>query len=304
MILKIYLKKHKFLIIVTFIIALFYKTLWLYQQFSRNNGAVNNNRVLMLFSVAPQKCPYSIGETIFNQSWLNRRQYASLKGFDLFFNRRQPDKRFTGLYNKISILYEVIVNESNKDRYDWIFWMDYDSLIYNMSFNIPFRRYRHYSFVSWGDWDRLVNYADGEKGLNSGVFFLRNNEWSRTFLELILAFGLEEGRVKEEEMNRTMFNYNRILYDQNAIVYLLYKNPKLRKQIFFEKQYYLNRGWMETLNESSPSPNQFIIHLCGCRFCFDPPKHDCINSWNKFFHISNQNYLIEAKKRKKEKNYF
>ena len=134
--------KHKSIVIL----ASFFITLCIYIKFSQNE--FKNNRVLMVFSVAPKTCPYSIGETIFNQSWLNRRQYASLKGYDLLFNRRQPDKKYTGLYNKISILYEILINETYKDKYDWIFWADYDSLIHDMSFNIPFRRYRRYSFVS------------------------------------------------------------------------------------------------------------------------------------------------------------
>lgn len=132
--LKKYLIKNTFFIIVTSFVI----TVCIYQKFLQIKHEVKNNRVLMVFSVSPETCPYSIGETIFNQSWLNRRQYASLKGFDLLFNRRQPDKRVTGLYNKISILYEILINETNKNRYDWIFWMGYDSLIYNMSFNIPF----------------------------------------------------------------------------------------------------------------------------------------------------------------------
>lgn len=259
---------------------------------------LKNNRVLMVFSVAPKTCPYSIGETIFNQSWLNRRQYASLKGYDLLFNRRQPDKRYTGLYNKISILYEILINETYKDKYDWIFWADYDSLIHEMWFNIPFKRYKRYSFVSWGDWNTLINYADGNS-LNSGVVFLRNNEWSRAFLELVLTFGLNEGLVKEEEMNRTMYNYNRILYDQNAIVYLLFKNPELRKQVFFEKSYHLNHYWKDKFPNYRKN-YQFVVHLCGCKFCSEPPKQDCIDVWNSFYNKSNQNYLIEAKKENKE----
>lgn len=279
------------------ILASFFITLCIYIKFSQNE--FKNNRVLMVFSVAPKTCPYSIGETIFNQSWLNRRQYASLKGYDLLFNRRQPDKRYTGLYNKISILYEILINETNKDRYDWIFWADYDSLIHEMWFNIPFKRYKRYSFVCWGDWDTLVNYGDGEKSLNSGVVFLRNNEWSRHFLELVLTFGLNEGLVKEEEMNRTMSNYNRILYDQNAIVYLLYKNPELRKQVFFEKSYHLSFYWKDKFPKYRIN-YKFVVHLCGCKFCSESPKPDCIDVWNNFFNKSNQNYLIEAKKENKE----
>lgn len=113
----------------------------------------NSSPVLIAFSLAPQMCSFSIGEEIYRQSFLNRHLYASLKSYDLLFNRRQPYKNITGNYNKIAVLHEILINETLKDKRDqheWIFWMDYDVIINDMSFNIPLERYKEVSYLSAG----------------------------------------------------------------------------------------------------------------------------------------------------------
>lgn len=130
-------------------------------------------------------------------------------------------------------------------------------------------------------------------GFKGGVFILRNNDWSRKFLELVLTFGLDEGRAREDEMKRTMFEYNSYYYEQNAIVYLLHKYPELRKQVFFERDYDMNRFWKEALHQENSNP--FIVNFCSCQFCYKIPNLECIKAWNNFLNRSTHIYFEEFK---------
>ena len=110
----------------------------------------NSSPVLIVFSLASQMCSFSIGEEIHRQSFLNRHLYASLKSYDLLFNRRQPYKNITGNYNKIAVLHEIIINETLKDKRDQHEWIFYDVIFNDMSFNIPKRKVQRSEFCRLG----------------------------------------------------------------------------------------------------------------------------------------------------------
>jgi hypothetical protein len=61
---------------------------------------------------------------------------------------------------------------------DWFIWIDHDALI--MNFNIPLTNFidENLDFIVGEDWN----------GLNSGVFFIRNCDASKHFLEAVLQF--------------------------------------------------------------------------------------------------------------------
>ena len=252
--------------------------------------------VLIVFSVAPEKCSNPIGEEIYNQSYLNKRRYSTLKNYDLVFNRRQVRSDVSGSYNKFAIMSEILENETQIDdsqpwrRHEWLFWMDYDVLISDMSLDIPFENYKDVNFVVWGSSRRFSRRADG-KSINSGVFLLRNNEWSRRFLDMILTFGVNDGRAHEDDMKRVIQNYDHDLYEQNAIIYLGKKYPELRSKFYFESSLTFNKYWFHSYPNRESNP--LIVHFAGCFYC-TKLNDDCNDSWNHYFKISNESFYKEA----------
>lgn len=268
---------------------------------SQEKNINKNNTVLIVFSVSPLKCPNPIGEEVYNQSFTNKLQYAELKGYDVIYNRRQPRQDITGNYNKISILSEILENETltetltGSKRYEWLFWIDYDALFNDMSFDIPFEKYQDANFVAWGSVNRFAMKHTEGTSLSAGVFLLRNNDWSRRFLKEILTFGLDEGRAREREMKRVIRNYERALYEQNAMVYLGKMHPEIREKFYFENRYRINRFWMHGVY-SYREPSPFIVHFAGCLFCWISTSNGCIDSWNRYLTLSNQSYFEETRR--------
>lgn len=255
-------------------------------------GGNNKTRILIVLSVSPKTCPLEIGEEVIRASLLNKQRYAQLKGYDVVFNRRQPDPRLSRNYNKIAILSEILRNQSNVSRaYEWIMWVDMDTLVYDMSFDVPFERYKQVNMVVWGDKWRIRQLVDGHYGLNSGVFLLRNNDWSREFLRVVATFGHDNGKAREHEMRKRMYKYTPGITDQNAMVYVLKYYPKFINYVFFENYYGINRYWAKYLILLKWNP--FIIHFAGCQFCSGPVSPECQTVWNVYLNESSESYSTQ-----------
>ena len=52
-------------------------------------------------------------------------------------------------------LLRKLLRETSRERAEWILWLDADTLIEEMAFQIPFHAYRGKSFVAWGNADYL-----------------------------------------------------------------------------------------------------------------------------------------------------
>lgn len=294
-------RKSKFKIIV--LLALF--TVYILASYSITKPLENERlessrkkQVLIVLSAAP-KCDI---EGIIKESLLNKQQYAQLKGYDVIFN--QQSTILTREYTKIAFLCEVLRNQSIYGRtYEWIFWIDMDTLIFDMSFDIPFWRYQKVNMMIWGDKYNVRKLVDGLNGVNSGVFLLRNNDWSLDFIETVFTFGLADGRARESEMKSIMYKYSYGLTDQNAIVYVLKTYSRFKNYVFFETSYELNRYWLSVnyINDYILKKKPFIIHYAGCRFC--NPNYiksnttkaiSCFSNWKSTMNFSTNSYLKEA----------
>ena len=283
-------KSLNFFLTLSFLSVLLYLLQTKPSLINGNDVHKKNYSVLIVFSVSPDKCPFSIGDKIYNESLMNKYQYAKLKGYDVLFNRRQPYKDISGNYNKISILHEIVVNSSRTGRhYEWIFWLDYDAIINVMSFDIPFERYKKANIIVDGQ-PRIK--FDG-LSLNAGVFILRNCDWTRQLLELWLSYGYNGGLARENEL-KSLKNYDRYLFEQNALVHIFNTHPEIMRKTFFENTFRLN-GYWKTIYDFSV-PNTFIIHFAGCQFCWATPKPGCIEVWNMYLNSSLQYYSKEAKR--------
>ena len=117
-----------------------------YNIFGKNK--IIKQKVLIVFSIPPEKCLRADADEILKESYLNKQQYAKIKDYDIIFNNRQIDPKLTNRYNKISLLLDLLdkqskLNEAN--RYDWFLWIDSDALVVDMAFDIPFYKYMNYN---------------------------------------------------------------------------------------------------------------------------------------------------------------
>jgi xyloglucan 6-xylosyltransferase len=232
--------------------------------------------ILLVTAIPPTPCKSPIGDFVHIQSIKNKLQYSQMKTFSFHFNMFEVDPLLKALWNKIALLLYILENNLN---YDWIIWMDVDALILDMDFDIPFQDYSQYDLVLYGDNHKLYNETDTLLGLNNGVLFIRNSQWSRNFIKK----ACDLGKHGEEIMKSTLKNYRKHLLDQNAFGTLLYQEKALRSRVFFERRFQINGYWEAAKKIQGWHP--FIIHFAGCEFCdgiYGNDRKDCFPLWKTY----------------------
>ena len=103
----------------------------------------------------------------------NKRTYCQMHGYDFIFVQEKLDPSRHAYWQKILLALKTMQNPD----YKWIVWMDADTLI--MDQGIPLE-----DFI-----DQKSNFIVSENfnGINSGIFFVRNCEWSLKFLHSVYA---------------------------------------------------------------------------------------------------------------------
>lgn len=160
-----------------------------------------------------------------------------------------------------------------------------------MSFELPFEKYNNYDLVIWGDDKEIFVGHHGVLGTNTGVFLLRNTKWSLQFIELVREFGINHGLKHEDKLKPFIREYQTNIYEQNAIVYILNQNPKLRSNIYSERVIGFNRYWKDYFG--IPNWNPFVIHFMGCQFCAYQLKNDCVIVWDEYLKKSLFSYKTQ-----------
>ena len=166
---------------------------------------------------------------------------------------------------------------------DWYMWVDSDTMIIDVSFLLPFQRFKGKDLVIWGNETRLA-LGDGRRGINSGVMLIRNSDWSKDFFEQVAELGriAEPGleNVLMEELTSPEYTYDPGLRDQNAISYLLKRDATVNMPHtqLVNRQYCLNCYWRDLLElgtlTSDDTRVHFINHFSGCQMCTQQNKND------------------------------
>ena len=262
--------------------------------------------VLIVFSIDPYRCKTEDGEKFFEQSYLNKLQYAQLMNFDVIYNRKyiNEELNITGHYTKIALIRQLILNESrlakfSTKRHEWFFWIDSDALVNDMSFKLPFERYNEANLVAWGNEDKIIKTPDNTKGINSGVLLIRNSKWSLHLFNELIKFAPNDGEIRKDEIRKVIKNYFPTIRDQNAFVYVFNRNPKYMKRIFFEHEFYLNGHYIHYFD--IPNYNPFIIHFASCNFCYERFKK-CLSTWPIYYNRSTFSYFKELKRLNMQSN--
>ncbi|KAH9324959.1 hypothetical protein KI387_005137 [Taxus chinensis] len=106
----------------------------------------------------------------------NKKSYAQSHGYDFIDASDAVDKNRPPSWSKI------LAVRNNLPNYDWIFWNDADSLVTNPNIYLEDVLY---SITGDMDYEKMPDFIVTEDvtGVNAGMFFFRNSEWSRMFLD-------------------------------------------------------------------------------------------------------------------------
>ncbi|GBG71966.1 hypothetical protein CBR_g10903 [Chara braunii] len=238
--------------------------------------AANSKPSVLLVTSIPPKCETPEGDEAMLRSIKNKMDYARLHGMETWFSMEAPEPDGKVVWNKYAVLRRVMQGRPN---FDWYFWIDHDSLIVDLTFQIPWDSYKDHSLVMWGE--ESIAVKPEFTAVNTGVLFLRNDKFSRDLLDHLLQFWtLKPEAEMRQEMAQVVKGFSDNLTAQGAMAYVLATESKQwLPQIHFELMYHINRYWkdeMENLEDyytswkgDGKSP-PFIITYVGCQLCWKP----------------------------------
>lgn len=107
----------------------------------------------------------------------NKERYVKLHGYDFIDASDMVNMQRPPSWSKI------LAVKRHLPQYDWVFWNDADSLVTNFSISLEAIIMSVVGDVDFNDMPDLIVTED-VTGVNAGMFFVRNTEWSQQFLEL------------------------------------------------------------------------------------------------------------------------
>nr|GMD64563.1 glycosyltransferase 6-like [Ipomoea batatas] len=214
---------------------------WLKLHPSFSAGA--GRRVLFLSGSQPTPCKNSHGDYLLLRFFKNKVDYCRIHGYDIFYSNAflNPDMR--SFWTKIPLVRAAMLAHPETE---WVLWVDSDAIFTDMDFKIPLERYNDHNLVVHGWRDQIEKKS--WVAVNSGIFLLRNCQWSMEFLDVWAALGPQSpdykkwGQIIRSTLKDKMFPESD---DQSALVYLLLKGEKKwRDRIYVENEYSLHGYWV------------------------------------------------------------
>ena len=174
----------------------------------------------------------------------SKKDYCKLHGYDFVYYDRNlcPDKH--PVWAKIPAVLNII------DKYDYVFWVDADAVIANKDFKVE---------TLFGEKDIYVSVDI--KGINFGIFAVKNSETSKKFLKKIYEmYPLYFNKVfKEQQAASDLIMKDPLFSKSTEIVDIkkwncyddVYPHPVNNK--FQEGDFILHRPWEKYLNTIKPN---------------------------------------------------
>ncbi|RIB09505.1 Glycosyltransferase Family 34 protein [Gigaspora rosea] len=118
----------------------------------------------------------------------NKRSYAKKHGYS-FVGRSEEFDQQAHYKNRRTVWGKIDSVEKILPHYDWLFWLDMDTVIANQSITVEWLFDRFSKMVGGKDNFKKINLVVArpkqDATINAGVFMIRNSEWSRRFLRTI-----------------------------------------------------------------------------------------------------------------------
>ncbi|CAM6128469.1 unnamed protein product [Calypogeia fissa] len=279
---------------------------WLEKNPDMKNTDPHKPKVLLLTGSQPWPCQSSVGDHYLLKMIKNKVDYARIHKIEIFYSFAHLDKQMSHFWAKLPLIRKMMLM---RPEIEWIFWMDSDALFTDMVFEIPFERYQDYNFVMWGMRDLLYGWRSWVS-CNTGVMFLRNNQWTLDLLEVWSHMG-PEGKIRNEAgkiMTRYLTRRPEMMADdQSALVFLMLTMPELRPKIALEDEYLLSGYWVnlvgkyeEFSEKSRPGAGgrnwPFTTHFTGCQPCSGASNelyegNTCLDGMEKAFNFADNQVL-------------
>ena len=210
---------------------------------SSNNNIKNNIALLTYHTVDDHVIAYC------DITKENKIEYCKKHGYDFYnFNQMNRDEPTAPEWAKFVYCKKLLGN------YNWLFWTDADSLITNQQIKAE-------NFID-NKYDIVTSFD--ACGLNTGTFFIKNSEFSKTLLSYLLNIRKDyEKGVEYAKKIPSLGEHN--LSDQDALAFLIntnWNNCRERVKILNKKlinSYFFNNNPL--VNDWTSG--DFIMHLPG-----------------------------------------
>ncbi|THU62173.1 hypothetical protein C4D60_Mb01t02330 [Musa balbisiana] len=209
-----------------------------------NFGGNGRETVVMVTGSQPGPCRNREGDHLLLRLFKNKVDYCRRHGIDLFYNTALLHPAMRSQWAKLPAIRAAMLAHPEAE---WVWWVDSDAVFTDMDFELPLHRYRDHNLVVHG-WPHLVYDARSWVSLNSGVFLIRNCQWSLDFMKVWAVMSPLSpdfdrwGQVLAAELKDKLFN---VSDDQSALVYLLLKHrDQWGDKVFLESDYDLEAYWV------------------------------------------------------------
>ncbi|CAE5957875.1 unnamed protein product [Arabidopsis arenosa] len=281
------------------------RKVWLNQNPEFPSIVNGKARILLLTGSSPGPCDKPIGDYYLLKSVKNKIDYCRLHGIEIVYNMAHLDEELSGYWTKLPMIRTLILSHP---EVEWIWWMDSDALFTDILFEIPLPRYENHNLVIHGYPDLLFNQKSWI-ALNTGIFLLRNCQWSLDLLDAWAPMG-PKGTIRDEAGKiLTAYLKGRPAFeadDQSALIYLLLsQKDKWIEKVYVENQYYLHGFWEglvdryeEMIEKYHPGLGDerwpFVTHFVGCKPCgryADYAVDRCFKSMERAFNFADNQVL-------------
>ncbi|XP_024403986.1 probable xyloglucan 6-xylosyltransferase 3 [Physcomitrium patens] len=281
------------------------RVIWNNLNPGKNKTRNGKPKILLVSGSQPGPCANPMGDFYHLKFVKNRLDYARLHGLEFFYNMATFSKEMTSFWAKLPLLRKLMVSHP---EVEWIWWMDSDAIFTDMAFEMPMEKYEGKNLVVHG-FHNLLFEQHRWIGLNTGIFLIRNCQWSLDLLDAWAPFGPEgETRVNAGKMltaklvERPTFEAD----DQSALVYLmLFDDPKWKLKTHIEWEFYLHGYWKylvyryeELMAKSHPGFGDerwpFVTHFVGCKPCqlsVTPEVDECFLQMERAFNFADNQVL-------------
>ncbi|KAL9306589.1 Xyloglucan 6-xylosyltransferase 4 [Arabidopsis thaliana] len=281
------------------------RKVWLNQNPEFPNIVNGKARILLLTGSSPGPCDKPIGNYYLLKAVKNKIDYCRLHGIEIVYNMANLDEELSGYWTKLPMIRTLMLSHP---EVEWIWWMDSDALFTDILFEIPLPRYENHNLVIHGYPDLLFNQKSWV-ALNTGIFLLRNCQWSLDLLDAWAPMG-PKGKIRDEAGKiLTAYLKGRPAFeadDQSALIYLLLsQKEKWIEKVYVENQYYLHGFWEglvdryeEMIEKYHPGLGDerwpFVTHFVGCKPCgsyADYAVDRCFKSMERAFNFADNQVL-------------
>ncbi|KAL3813011.1 hypothetical protein ACJIZ3_014279 [Penstemon smallii] len=278
---------------------------WLQKNPLFPNYVAGKPRILLVTGSPPNPCDNAIGDHYLLKGIKNKIDYCRIHGIEIVYNMAHLDKEMAGYWSKLPLLRRLMLSHP---EVEWIWWMDSDALFTDMTFEIPFYKYKDYNMVIHGYPDLLFDQKSWI-ALNTGSFLFRNSQWSLDLFDAWAPMG-PKGPIREEAGKiLTAYLKGRPAFeadDQSALIYLLIsEKERWMNKVFVENSFYLHGFWEglvdryeEMIEKYHPGLGDerwpFVTHFVGCKPCGsygDYPVERCLKSMERAFNFADNQVL-------------